>query len=150
MDDRHGGQNSTMQPRNGVCNKIENYISELGQWYARFRSYQRLKRSKGAMMSSHPQAGVPCINGEGARRDTVEERKWRVFHDLYTVGFSSYSSNIRFFFKSSFLFLIYLTNGLIYLAFDRYLTQIRFYRFISRRLLTVSQVNRSFSFLRSN
>ncbi|XP_035717760.1 solute carrier family 35 member F2-like isoform X1 [Vespa mandarinia] len=32
MGDRHGGQNSTMQPRNGVCNKIENYISELGQW----------------------------------------------------------------------------------------------------------------------
>ncbi|KAI4492407.1 PREDICTED: solute carrier family 35 member F2-like isoform X1 [Polistes canadensis] len=32
MGDRHGVQNSTMQPRNGVCDKIENYISELGHW----------------------------------------------------------------------------------------------------------------------
>ncbi|KAF7414749.1 hypothetical protein HZH68_003238 [Vespula germanica] len=32
MGDRHGDQTSTMQPRNGVCSKIENYISELGHW----------------------------------------------------------------------------------------------------------------------
>nr|XP_050844679.1 solute carrier family 35 member F2-like isoform X2 [Vespula vulgaris] len=32
MDDRHGDQTSTMQPRNGVCSKIENFISELGEW----------------------------------------------------------------------------------------------------------------------
>lgn len=31
--DRRCGENSTMQPRNGVCDKIENYISDLGQWY---------------------------------------------------------------------------------------------------------------------
>ncbi|KAL2747951.1 solute carrier family 35 member F2-like isoform X2 [Vespula maculifrons] len=32
MGDSHGDQTSTMQPRNGVCSKIENYISELGHW----------------------------------------------------------------------------------------------------------------------
>lgn len=31
--DRRCVQNMAMQPRNGVCDKIENYISELGQWY---------------------------------------------------------------------------------------------------------------------
>lgn len=31
--DRHGAQNPAMQARNGVCDKIENYISELGRWY---------------------------------------------------------------------------------------------------------------------
>ncbi|XP_053972729.1 solute carrier family 35 member F2-like isoform X1 [Hylaeus volcanicus] len=30
--DRRCGQNTAMQARNGVCDKIENYISELGQW----------------------------------------------------------------------------------------------------------------------
>ncbi|XP_029054538.1 solute carrier family 35 member F2 isoform X2 [Osmia lignaria lignaria] len=30
--DRRCGENTAMQPRNGVCDKIENYISELGQW----------------------------------------------------------------------------------------------------------------------
>ncbi|XP_066589899.1 solute carrier family 35 member F2-like isoform X1 [Prorops nasuta] len=30
--DRHNNQNLAMQPRNGICDKIENYISELGQW----------------------------------------------------------------------------------------------------------------------
>ncbi|XP_076675550.1 solute carrier family 35 member F2 isoform X2 [Andrena cerasifolii] len=30
--DRRCVQNMAMQPRNGVCDKIENYISELGQW----------------------------------------------------------------------------------------------------------------------
>ncbi|XP_076619910.1 solute carrier family 35 member F2 isoform X3 [Colletes latitarsis] len=31
--DRCCGQNTAMQARNGICDKIENYISELGQWY---------------------------------------------------------------------------------------------------------------------
>nr|XP_003701508.2 PREDICTED: solute carrier family 35 member F2-like isoform X2 [Megachile rotundata] len=30
--DHRCGENPAMQPRNGVCDKIENYISELGQW----------------------------------------------------------------------------------------------------------------------
>ncbi|XP_043253214.1 solute carrier family 35 member F2-like isoform X2 [Colletes gigas] len=30
--DRCCGQNTAMQARNGICDKIENYISELGQW----------------------------------------------------------------------------------------------------------------------
>lgn len=33
VGDRHGAQNPAMQARNGVCDKIENYISELGRWY---------------------------------------------------------------------------------------------------------------------
>jgi len=31
--DRQSAQNPTMQSRNGICDKIENYISELGRWY---------------------------------------------------------------------------------------------------------------------
>lgn len=31
--DRRYGENTVMQSRNGVCDKIENYISDLGQWY---------------------------------------------------------------------------------------------------------------------
>lgn len=31
--DRRGNQNSAMQSGNGICDKIENYISDLGQWY---------------------------------------------------------------------------------------------------------------------
>ncbi|XP_024220303.1 solute carrier family 35 member F2 isoform X1 [Bombus vancouverensis nearcticus] len=30
--DRRYGENTVMQSRNGVCDKIENYISDLGQW----------------------------------------------------------------------------------------------------------------------
>ncbi|KAK1131230.1 hypothetical protein K0M31_017518 [Melipona bicolor] len=30
--DRRCGENTVMQPRNGICDKIENYISDLGQW----------------------------------------------------------------------------------------------------------------------
>ncbi|XP_025158710.1 solute carrier family 35 member F2 isoform X2 [Harpegnathos saltator] len=30
--DRHGAQNLAMQARNGVCDKIENYISDLARW----------------------------------------------------------------------------------------------------------------------
>ncbi|XP_017876802.1 solute carrier family 35 member F2-like isoform X2 [Ceratina calcarata] len=30
--DRRCGENTAIQPRNGVCDKIENYISDLGQW----------------------------------------------------------------------------------------------------------------------
>ncbi|XP_014476909.1 PREDICTED: solute carrier family 35 member F2-like isoform X1 [Dinoponera quadriceps] len=30
--DRHGAQNPAMQARNGVCDKIENYISDLARW----------------------------------------------------------------------------------------------------------------------
>jgi len=37
--DRHGAQNPAMQARNGVCDKIENYISELGRWYVSKRGW---------------------------------------------------------------------------------------------------------------
>lgn len=146
MGDHHGDQTSTMQPRNGVCSKIENYISELGEWYVRFSRFQRIKWSKGAVMSSHPQAGGPCINGEGTRRDTPGMKVAGVSRFIFH-RFSYFSSNIRFCFNSSFLFLIYLTNELFYLGIDRYSTQICFYRIILYRLLTDTRwVNRSFFF----
>ena len=44
--DRHGAQNSAMQARNGVCDKIENYISELGRWYVSKRGSDHLRRSQ--------------------------------------------------------------------------------------------------------
>lgn len=44
--DRHGVQNPTMQARNGVCDKIENYISELGRWYVSKREGGRPRRSQ--------------------------------------------------------------------------------------------------------
>jgi len=44
--DRHGAQNPAMQARNGVCDKIENYISELGRWYVSKRGGGRLRRSQ--------------------------------------------------------------------------------------------------------
>lgn len=30
---RLNNRNSSMQPQNGLCNKIENYVSDLGQWW---------------------------------------------------------------------------------------------------------------------
>lgn len=47
--DRHGAQNPAMQARNGVCDKIENYISELGRWYVSKRESGRPRRSQEPM-----------------------------------------------------------------------------------------------------
>lgn len=47
--DRHGVQNPAMQARNGVCDKIENYISELGRWYVSKRESGRSRRSQEPM-----------------------------------------------------------------------------------------------------
>lgn len=47
--DRHGAQNPALRARNGVCDKIENYISELGRWYVSKRGGGRLGRSQGPL-----------------------------------------------------------------------------------------------------
>lgn len=55
--DRHGAQNPTMQARNGVCDKIENYISDLARWYVS-------NRVVAAALSAHSSQAVcfpPCV-----------------------------------------------------------------------------------------
>lgn len=64
VGDRHGVQNPAMQARNGVCDKIENYISELGRWYVSNRGAQTLAGAR--FFHPIPFRGNGGIGREGA------------------------------------------------------------------------------------
>lgn len=61
--DCHGAQNTAMQARNGVCDKIENYISDLARWYVINRGGSNLKEPTGATVCF-----PPCAESVGCRR----------------------------------------------------------------------------------
>lgn len=69
--DRRCGQNTAMQPRNGVCDKIENYISELGQWYVN-KEESRVQENpfEGNWTLFHPCTGYTAPTARG--RDSPE------------------------------------------------------------------------------
>lgn len=68
--ERHGAQNTAMQARNGVCDKIENYISDLAQWYVSKRGNGRSKRPK-VSLTRFPPCTAATVGTRG--REGVDE-----------------------------------------------------------------------------
>lgn len=71
--DRHGAQNPTMQARNGVCDKIENYISELGRWYVSKCEGGRPRRSQEPLRVFSALCYPAELVGTGERGRTTQD-----------------------------------------------------------------------------
>lgn len=62
-------ENTVMQqPRNGLCYKIQNYASDLGQWYVNVATLARGADFRG----QHPRTGFVPATGEGGRISMIK------------------------------------------------------------------------------